>query len=264
MPTMTERALDRAESQIGTSEAPRGSNRGARVQAYQASTTLPGTGWPWCAAFICWVWQEAGFDRDLVRRIASPCTATMCSRARGEELTCTPRAGAALVWCGTHVELLHTPLGGSTWRCIGGNTSDGVRWTTRSVSGALIFAPAGLADIAVPRKPAFQTFYYLEDPKADYEVKGPWKKRASAQEVFEGLKPEVKRVTKVVRTGKGVFALRIGEPGNYGPWRGLEAKKNRDRAGKILEKRLGRRLRPWSQKRRVAAAGRAEALGKTT
>jgi hypothetical protein len=210
------------------------------------------------------VWQEAGFERDLVRRIASPCTATMCSRARSEELTCSPRAGAAVVWCGKHVELLHTPLGGSIWRCIGGNTSDGVRWTTRSVSGALVFAPPGLADIAVPRKPAFQTFYYLEDPKADYEVKGPWQKRASAQQVYDGLSSEIKRVTKVVRTGKGVFALRIGEPGNYGPWRGLAAKKHRDRAAKILERRLGRELRPWSQKRRVAPTGRAEALGKTT
>lgn len=264
MPTMTEQALDRAESQVGTTEAPPGSNRGARVQSYQSSTTLGGTGWPWCAAFISWVWQEAGFDRDLVQRLASPSTAVMCSTARGEGLTCSPRAGAALVWCGTHCEMLHTPLGGSSWRCIGGNTSDGVRWTTRGVSGALVFAPPGLTDVAVPRKPAFQTFYYLEDGKADYEVKGPWKKLASAQEVFNDLKAATKRDSKVVRTGKGTYAIRIGEPGNYGPWRGLEAKKNREGAMGILEKRLGRGLRPWSQKRRVEPEGRAEALGKTT
>ncbi len=150
-----------------------------------------------------------------------------------------------------------------------GAASAGIRRTgfagRRAASrGPLIFAPPGLTDIAVPRKPAFQTWYYLEDPDADYEVNGPWKKRASAQEVYDGLKPAVKRVTKVVRTGKGVFALRVGEPGNYGPWRGLEAKKHRARAAKILEKRLRSELRPWSQKRRVAPAGRAEALGKTT
>jgi hypothetical protein len=264
VPTMTELALQAAESQVGTTESPLGSNRGARVQSYQSSTALGGTGWPWCAAFVCWVWQQAGFDRGLIRRIASPSTAMMCATARGEGLACSPRAGAALVWCGRHVEMLHTPLGGSTWRCVGGNTSDGVHWTTRSVVGALVFAPPGLTDVAVPAKPAYQTWYYLEDAKAEYEVKGPWVELASAQKVFDGLKPDTKRISKVVRTGKGVFAIRIGEPRNYGPWRGLDATDCRDGARGILEKRLARGLRPWSQKRRVAPEGRAEALGKTT
>jgi hypothetical protein len=93
MPTMAEQVLDVAESQIGTGEAPPGSNMGTRLQAYQGSTTLGGTGWPWCAAFVSWVWQEAGFDRDLVHRIALPCTAVMCSMARAEDLVYTPRPG---------------------------------------------------------------------------------------------------------------------------------------------------------------------------
>jgi hypothetical protein len=264
VPTLTEKALEAAESQIGTTESPMGSNRGARVQEYQSSTTLAGTGWPWCAAFVCWVWQQAGYDAALIRRIASPSTAAMCATARNEGLTCSPRAGAAIVWCGKHVELLHTPLGGSTWRCIGGNTSDGVHWTTRSVDGALIFAPPGLMEVRVPAAPAYQTWYYLEDPKAEYEVKGPWVALSDAQGVYDGLKPATKRISKVVRTGKGVFAIRIGEPRNYGPWRGLDATDSRTKAQGILEKRLKRRLRPWSQKRRVPGQGRAEALGKTT
>lgn len=31
-----------------------GENTGRAVKLYQRSTTLDGTGWPWCAAFVCW------------------------------------------------------------------------------------------------------------------------------------------------------------------------------------------------------------------
>lgn len=40
--------------EIGIREIPKDSNSGPRVREYQASTWLEGTGWPWCAAFICW------------------------------------------------------------------------------------------------------------------------------------------------------------------------------------------------------------------
>lgn len=54
-------ALKWAAKELGTTEHPDGSNMGQRVQEYQHATWLGGTGWPWCAAFVCWVWQKAGF-----------------------------------------------------------------------------------------------------------------------------------------------------------------------------------------------------------
>ncbi len=36
-----------------------GNNTGKRVREYQAATWLDGTGWPWCAAFVCWGIREA-------------------------------------------------------------------------------------------------------------------------------------------------------------------------------------------------------------
>ena len=36
-----------------------GNNRGPEVQRYQAATWLAGTGWAWCAAFVCWVIYQA-------------------------------------------------------------------------------------------------------------------------------------------------------------------------------------------------------------
>ena len=51
-----------ALSKDGVREIPRNSNRGPDVQKFQAATWLDGTGWAWCAAFVCWALRE-GLDR---------------------------------------------------------------------------------------------------------------------------------------------------------------------------------------------------------
>jgi hypothetical protein len=38
----------------GVREIPANSNRGKRVEEFQSATWLSGSGWAWCAAFICW------------------------------------------------------------------------------------------------------------------------------------------------------------------------------------------------------------------
>lgn len=46
-------------AEIGTAEI-NFSNCGPRVDEYKAATSLdPKGGWPWCAAFVCWVVREA-------------------------------------------------------------------------------------------------------------------------------------------------------------------------------------------------------------
>ncbi len=48
-----------AKSQIGVTEV-NGTNCGPRVDEYKAATWLnPKKGWPWCAAFVCWVVRAA-------------------------------------------------------------------------------------------------------------------------------------------------------------------------------------------------------------
>lgn len=49
--------IDIARKEVGVVEVGT-SNTGKRVREYQASTTLEGTGWPWCAAFVCWCMKE--------------------------------------------------------------------------------------------------------------------------------------------------------------------------------------------------------------
>ncbi len=47
-----------ATKEIGVEEV-NGSNSGKRVKEYQSATSLGGTGWPWCAAFICFIVRNA-------------------------------------------------------------------------------------------------------------------------------------------------------------------------------------------------------------
>ena len=54
-----------AREEIGVSEVD-GSNCGPRVDEYKAATWLdPDKGWPWCAAFICWLVREAIEGEDI-------------------------------------------------------------------------------------------------------------------------------------------------------------------------------------------------------
>jgi len=58
MKTLSEHILDVATDEVGVREVG-ATNTGKRVGEYQASTSLGGTGWYWCAAFVCWCVQEA-------------------------------------------------------------------------------------------------------------------------------------------------------------------------------------------------------------
>lgn len=70
---LARRIVELAAAEIGVREVPRNSNRGSRVEEYQRATWLNGTGWPWCAAFLCWLVRELEKDFDLP--FARPLTA---------------------------------------------------------------------------------------------------------------------------------------------------------------------------------------------
>lgn len=56
--TLSEKALEIAESQLGVQEIPKNSNAGADVEKYLKSVKL-GKGYAWCAAFVYWCVNEA-------------------------------------------------------------------------------------------------------------------------------------------------------------------------------------------------------------
>ena len=63
--TIPEKMVSLAREEIGVSEVD-GSNCGPRVDEYKAATWLDADkGWPWCAAFICWLIREAIEGEDV-------------------------------------------------------------------------------------------------------------------------------------------------------------------------------------------------------
>ena len=58
MSALTDEIVRIATAEIGVTEID-ASNSGERVEEYQAATSLKGTGWAWCSAFVCWVVRDA-------------------------------------------------------------------------------------------------------------------------------------------------------------------------------------------------------------
>ncbi len=61
---LRQRLIEIARKEVGTTETGT-SNSGPRVKQYQAATNLGGTGWPWCAAFVCWIVREWLKDAEV-------------------------------------------------------------------------------------------------------------------------------------------------------------------------------------------------------
>ena len=93
-PTAGERAARVAASQLGVIET--GTNTGRQVQVYQASTTETGTGWPWCMAFVRWVWDRAGIHPNGYRGAYVPHLVTWAKKAG--KWSQRPVVGAAVVF----------------------------------------------------------------------------------------------------------------------------------------------------------------------
>lgn len=248
--SVNQRVIDIAEAELGVEEVPVGSNSGPRVRMYQASTSLSGTGWPWCAAFVEWVWTQARVPQDA----CSPSTAIMVALARRLGWLGEPTPGAAIVWPGTHTEILVAPAGDGLWHTIGGNTGNAVRRRVRSLQGAVVIVPPELAGGGLPSR-----LLYLEDLRAKPRLYGPWRSRRNRERVIAGLPPDRRERARRVREGRFRYGFYLGPRRVYGPWQTVEA---RDNAQAVLEKRLGHRLRRFSRPAPLNA-GAAEALGNT-
>lgn len=116
------------KAEEGVREVPANSNRGDRVQQYQAATWLTGSGWPWCAAFICWGIQQ--LERVQPLPFKRPQTAGAWdfeNWAKSEGVKrFKPRqkikAGDIVIFTFSHIGLAIEDEKGGTVRTIEGNT----------------------------------------------------------------------------------------------------------------------------------------------
>jgi hypothetical protein len=132
--SLRERAVKIAMSQEGIEEHPFGSNSGPKVREYQASTSLGGTGWPWCAAFVCWSYRQAGrsftgWNTAYVPDYVAVARAGKHGMSVVKAAEVIPGDLACFDWQGDgecdHIGIVTTKVKGGTFSCIEGNTSRG-------------------------------------------------------------------------------------------------------------------------------------------
>lgn len=242
-----------ATQEVGVEEDPIGSNTGPRVRDFQAATSLPGTGWPWCGAFVQWVLARAGVEQDACS--ASTESTYLAAKGLGW-LSSKPVPGCLILWRGVHVGVVVGVRDGVV-DTIEGNSGDRVARRVRAIgNGETYVIPPSIARTAGKVGRVF----WLEDPAAEPRVVGPWKSRKWAERRMAKMRPGLQ--PRLQATTGGRWGILTGPRRRYGPW-GDE--RSRDAAQRILEERLGRRLRAYSIAADTnTARGPAEGLGKTT
>lgn len=255
-----------AELARGVVETPTGSNTSVRIRDYQAATTLGGTGWPWCSAFVVWCWKTSETPLGPIPATASTWVLADAARKSGNVLD-RPRVGAA--WCipGTHVELIvevisvsGAPGGvGSIVRCVGGNVDNAVRSRVRRVgdSGSIVLAPPAIRtekDAPAPRR------YYIERVHAPpRRVVGPWRTKAARERALARLPERERRRARRIRV-RGKYAAEIGAPRILGPWADPDS---RARVARALTAK-GERVRSFSRPAVRRGSAVVDELGQTT
>jgi cell wall-associated NlpC family hydrolase len=126
-----------AESQIGQSEQPPGSNDGPAISMYRTATSGAAAGEPWCAYFASWVAQQAGEPigssgqgLGYVGDIWSWAQQTGRAIPNGPGVTPTP--GDLIVFGDHHVGIVDKLLPNGDIQTIEGNYSNKVSQVVRS------------------------------------------------------------------------------------------------------------------------------------
>ena len=146
--SMPHRMVIIAHGEIGVKEEG-GNNQGGRIVEYQKSTWLDPAPWPWCAGFICWVFQKALDGHQLPKGVERPRTAGAWdfenwAKKQGRDVkTIKPaskakvKAGDIVIFTFSHIGLAAKDEGGGYVETIEGNTGpsggrdgDGV-WSKR-------------------------------------------------------------------------------------------------------------------------------------
>ena len=135
------RIVAAAESQIGQSEQPPGSNESPAIAEYRSATAGAMPGEPWCAYFASWAARAAGEPigssgqgLGSVSEIWSWAQSTGRAIPNGPGVV--PKPGDLIVFGGEHVGIVRAVLPGGEISTIEGNYENKVATNTRSASEA--------------------------------------------------------------------------------------------------------------------------------
>ena len=135
--------LQIAETQVGVTEQPPGSNDGPQIARYRTATEGAYAGAPWCAYFVSWTAAEAGAPiGDRGQGLGSVAEITDWARSTGR-LTATAAPGELILFGAEHVGIVKSVNADGSLTTVEGNASDGVRQETRWPSEATGYVQLG-------------------------------------------------------------------------------------------------------------------------
>ena len=129
-------ALQAAETQIGVTEQPPGSNNGPQIAVYRSAVQGSYPGAPWCAYFVSWAAARAGAPLgDHGQGFGSVAEITDWAKATGR-FTTTPAPGELILFGTAHVGIVKSVNPDGTLTTVEGNSDNAVQQVTRWPSEA--------------------------------------------------------------------------------------------------------------------------------
>jgi hypothetical protein len=132
-------ALAAAQSQVGVSEQPPGSNDGPQIAEYRTATAGSGVG-PWCAYFTSWAAAQAGVPLGEAGQGFGSVSALYAWAQRTGRATAAgpgvqPNPGDLIVWGGEHIGIVESVDPDGSIHTIEGNSSNAVSRRTYGPDG---------------------------------------------------------------------------------------------------------------------------------
>jgi hypothetical protein len=132
-------ALAAAQSQVGVSEQPPGSNDGPQIAEYRTATAGSGVG-PWCAYFTSWAAAQAGVPLGEAGQGFGSVSALYGWAQRTGRATpagpgVQPNPGDLIVWGGEHIGIVESIDPDGSIHTIEGNSSNAVSRRTYGPDG---------------------------------------------------------------------------------------------------------------------------------
>lgn len=132
-------ALVAAQSQVGVSEQPPGSNDGPQIAEYRTATAGSGVG-PWCAYFTSWAAAQAGVPLGEAGQGFGSVSALYSWAQRTGRATAAgpgvrPNPGDLIVWGARHIGIVESVDADGSIHTIEGNSSNAVSRRTYGADG---------------------------------------------------------------------------------------------------------------------------------
>lgn len=151
--------LDRARSQIGVKEKPKGSNRVKYTKEY-------GLVGPWCVMFLWWCFRHEGYGADVFPTTASTgakwAGLMQWAKKEGRWKTGRPKVGDIVVFSYSHVGIVEKVHGRRNVTTIEGNTD-----TSGSRTGGMVMRKRRTSSILGYFRPNYKAGGTAEAPKKE-------------------------------------------------------------------------------------------------